>query len=126
MAVCAFIKPDGTRCKAGAGEGSTWCYNHDPARQEERKRNARKGGKRAGRGRPVMELNALRAENGKLREKMLAGKLEPGKLAVAVQSINIDIRCIEVLLKAREQEELEERMEALETTLETRGTRYGA
>jgi hypothetical protein len=120
MASCAFIKPDGTRCSAGTGAGSQWCYNHDPARAEERHRNARKGGKKAGRGRPVSELGALRVENGTLRARMLKGELEPRVVAVAVQSINTDIRAIEATLKARAQEELVLRLEDLESAEERR------
>ena len=48
--------------------------------------------------------------------------------AVAVQSINTDIRAVGATLKAREQEELVERLEALEEVLEQRHKerRYGA
>jgi len=49
---------------------------------------------------------------------MLRGVLSPGKLSVAVQSINVDIRCLEADLKAREQEELEQRMYDLEQALQ--------
>jgi hypothetical protein len=35
-----------------------------------------------------------------------------------VQSLSVDTRLVDVTLKAREQEELEERLEELETTLE--------
>jgi hypothetical protein len=47
--------------------------------------------------------------------------------AVAVQSINTDIRAVGAALKAREQEELLERLEALEEALEQRegDRRYG-
>jgi len=129
MARCAFIKPDGTRCSGSAGADSQWCYNHDPVRAEERHRNASKGGKKAGRGRALTELRALRAENGELRAQMLRGELEPGKLAVAVQSLNTDIRCVEAELKAKEQAELEARMEAIEEALKAKqggGYRLGA
>jgi hypothetical protein len=40
--------------------------------------------------------------------------------AVAVQSINTDIRAVGASLRAREQEELVERLEALEEALEQR------
>jgi hypothetical protein len=43
--------------------------------------------------------------------------------AVAIQSINTDIRAVGASLKAREQEELVERLESLETALEQRGER---
>jgi len=50
----------------------------------------------------------------------------PAVAAVAVQSINTDIRAVGVTLKAKEQEELVQRLEALEEGLErTRGTPGG-
>jgi hypothetical protein len=41
-------------------------------------------------------------------------------VAVAVQSLNTDIRAVGATLKAREQEEIAERLDALETLLEQR------
>ena len=49
-------------------DGSDYCYAHDPERAEERRRNAHKGGKRGGRGRPSVELHRLQA-----RFEMVAG-----------------------------------------------------
>ena len=40
MAVCAGTKRDGTPCTLPAMAGSSWCWTHDPARAEERSRNA--------------------------------------------------------------------------------------
>ena len=45
-------------------------------------------------------------------------KLTPGVAAVAIQSINTDIRAVSAALKAREQVELEERLEELERVLQ--------
>jgi hypothetical protein len=57
----------------------------------------------------------------------LEGELLPNVAAVAVQSINADIRAVGATLKAREQEELLERLETLEALLEQRKQerRYG-
>jgi hypothetical protein len=127
MALCAGIKADGTRCGAQAMRNSQWCIGHDPEQAEARRRRASKGGKRGGRGRPVAEFAALPVENAELRERLLEGELKPGVAAVAVQSINTDIRAVSAALKAREQEELEQRLEDLEELLEQRGDRrYGA
>jgi hypothetical protein len=54
--------------------------------------------------------------------------LPPNIAAVAVQSINTDIRAVGATLKAREEEELTQRLEELETLLEQqkRERRYGA
>jgi len=117
---CATIKANGERCKGEAVPGSDQCWSHHPDYADERRRRASKGGKKAGRGRPLSELAALRAENGELRAKMLKGEIEPRLVAVAVQSINVDIRCLEATLKAKEKEELEARIEELEAAEERR------
>jgi len=64
-----------------------------------------------GRGRPIAELGALRDENAEIRCRLLEGELPPNVAAVAVQSINTDIRAVGAAMKAREQEELVERLE---------------
>ncbi len=119
MAVCGFIKPTGEACKALPMRGEGWCYVHHPSYQERRRRAGSKGGKRGGRGRPVAELAALRVENADIRQRLLEGELAPGVAAVAVQSINCDARTIVAALKAREQEELEARLEELEAAVES-------
>jgi hypothetical protein len=128
MSLCAGIRADGGRCGAQAMRNSQWCIGHDPDQVEARRRRASKGGKRGGRGRPVAELGALRVENADIRERLLEGKLKPGVAAVAVQSINTDIRAVSAALKAREAEELEARLEELERAQEQRkgSSRWGA
>jgi hypothetical protein len=128
MSLCSGIRADGGRCQAQAMRNSEWCINHHPDRAELRRRRASKGGKRGGRGRPIAELASLRDENAEISRRLLEGELLPNVAAVAVQSINTDIRAVGATLKAREQEELTERLEALEEALEHQkeGRRYGA
>jgi hypothetical protein len=129
MSVCSGIRADGGRCKAQAMRNSEWCINHHPDYEQARRRRASKGGKRGGRGRPIAELGALRDENAEIRRRLLEGELLPNVAAVAVQSINTDIRAVGAAMKAREQEELVERLTALEEGLEqNRGgsSRWGA
>jgi len=104
---------------------SEWCINHHPDYKQERRRRASKGGKRGGRGRPSVELASLREENADIRRRLLDGELLPNVAAVAVQSINTDIRAVGAALKAREQEELLERLEALEQSREGGRRRWG-
>ncbi len=115
---CNAITGSGTRCKGVAIDSSGLCHAHHPDRAAHRKRAASKGGKRGGRGRPVAELAALRAENASLRDRLLDGELAPNVAAVAVQSLNTDARLVVAALKAREQEELVERLEELETLMQ--------
>jgi predicted acylesterase/phospholipase RssA len=118
MALCSGIKADGDRCKAQAIRGSAYCVGHDPEQAEARRRRASKGGRRGGRGRPVSELASLRDQNAGIRHRLLEGELLPNVAAVAIQSLNCDIRAVATTLKAKEQEELIERLESLEETLE--------
>src|ERR671914_171216 len=117
MSACSGIRADGGRCQAQAMRNSEWCINHHPDQAEVRRRRASKGGKRGGRGRPIAELGALRDENADIRRRLLEGELLPNVAAVAVQSINTDIRAVGATLKAREQEELAQRVEELERRL---------
>jgi hypothetical protein len=127
LSTCTAITRGGGRCKGVAIDVSGYCYAHHPNHEEDRRRAARQGGKRGGQGRPVAELGALRTENADIRRRLLEGELLPGIAAVAVQSINTDIRAVSAALKAREQEELVGRLEDLERALETKGERrYGA
>ena len=117
MSICSGIRADGGRCQAQAMRNSQWCINHDPEQAELRRRRASKGGKRGGRGRPIAELASLRDENADIRRRLLEGELLPNVAAVAVQSINTDIRAVGAAIKAREQEELLERLTSLEEAL---------
>jgi hypothetical protein len=129
MVRCSTIKANGERCKGRAMEGSEWCWNHDPSNTGAHRRHGARGGKRGGRGRPIAELAALRVENADIRERLLEGKLKPGVAAVAVQSINTDIRAVGASLKAREVEEFDQRLEELERAMEQRkdgGYGYGS
>jgi hypothetical protein len=128
MSVCSGIRADGGRCQAQAMRNSEWCINHHPDQAEVRRRRASKGGKRGGRGRPIAELATLRFENADIRRRLLEGELLPNVAAVAVQSINTDIRAVGAAMKAREQEEILERIAALEQSAETAkgGSRWGA
>jgi hypothetical protein len=128
MSRCASIRAGGGRCKAEAMPEAQWCWNHHPDYEQARRRRASKGGKRGGRGRPIAELSSLRDENAQIRRRLLEGELLPNVAAVAVQSINTDIRAVGAAMKAREQEELVERLQDLEEALEQRKGehRYGA
>ncbi len=128
MARCTAITGSGTRCKGIAIDSSGLCHAHHPDRAEQRRRHASKGGRRAGRGRPVAELAALRSENADIRRRLLEGGeegLAPNVAAVAVQSLNADARLIVAALKAREQEEILERVEELEGLLEQQKQQEG-
>ena len=120
MSHCAGIKADGGRCGAQAIRGSEWCFSHHPDYEERRRRRASRGGKRGGRGRPQAELADLKARLSDLADGVLEGRVEKGTAAVVSQVWNTYIRAVATSLKAKEVEELEGRLEELETLLAQR------
>jgi hypothetical protein len=128
LAKCAAITQAGTACKGIPIEGSTYCYVHHPDHAEERRRHGSRGGKRGGRGRPVSELARLQRRFEELAEQVLSGEVERARAAVTCQLLNGARACVRDALTAREQEELIERLEALEGALEQKkgGSRWGA
>ncbi len=128
MAGCSGITGTGARCRAIAISGSDYCHAHHPERAKQRKRAARKGGQRGGRGRPGVEIANLKEQLGELYDEVIAGKVEPKVAAVAAQVANVRTRLVETELKVKEQQELVERLESLEEALQHRkgGSRWGA
>jgi hypothetical protein len=128
LAKCSAITQAGAACKGIPIEGSSYCYVHHPDHAEERRRHGAKGGKRGGRGRPTSELARLASRFEELADKVLSGEVERGAGAVAGQLLNGARACVRDGLAAREQEELIERLEALEGALETKrgGSQWGA
>ncbi len=124
MARCQAIKADGERCKGEATPGVEWCYSHDPARVGERRRNASRGGKAGGRGRPGADLADLKRDVRKVVDGVLEGTVPQGPGAVALQGFNILLRAVKVEMDIREQTELIERIEALERSQERGDTRW--
>ncbi len=114
MAACTAITQGGGRCKGIAVDSSGFCHAHHPDRAEQRKRAARKGGKRGGRGRPQVELADLKGRLSALADDVLEGRVDRGHAAVASQVLNVYLRAVSVELKVVEQRELIERLEALE------------
>jgi negative regulator of replication initiation len=77
----------------------------------------------------MTELVTLRDENADIRRRLLEGALMPNVAAVAIQSINTDIRAVGVALRVREQEELVGRIQDIEAAQEAqeqaRANRFG-
>jgi hypothetical protein len=116
MPKCAGIKRDGGRCTVVVEPGKTHCYQHDPARAQERRRNASRGG----RSKANAEIAELKAQLKKLAADVLSGKVERGTATVVNQIINSQARLLEQERKQKDTEELEARLEALEEVLKTR------
>ena len=108
--------------------GSDLCWSHDPDHAEERRRRASKGGKRGGRGRPQAELADIKRRLSDLADDVLERREDRADAAVVSQVLNVYLRAVSVELKVREQQEILERLEELETLLERQkgGERRGA
>ena len=129
MTLCSGIKADGVRYGAQAIRTSSWCFNHHPDYEEQRRRRASRGGKRGGRGRPMAELHSIRDRLSTLIEDVLEGRVNKSDAAVVGQLYNTLIRAVSTEMKVREQEELEARLDVLEDALEKqkdRSSRWGA
>ncbi len=118
MGVCSGIRADGGRCRGVAIAASDLCYSHHPAHEQDRRRAARKGGRRGGRGRPTSELARLRDRFESLADMVLSGAVERSDAAVAGQLLNGSRACVRDGLAAKEQEELIARLESLEAGLD--------
>ena len=123
MAKCGAITRSGERCKGVAIDSSGLCYAHHPDHAEDRRRAARKGGHRGGRGRPQADLANIKDRLQELVKDVLAGKVDKGAAAVAGQLLNTYLRAVSVELKVREAEDLERRMEELEALVAARKER---
>ena len=121
MARCAGTARDNGQCTAIVKPLQTYCYQHDPARAEERKRNAA----RAGRSKPNRELVDVKGRLRELAEDVLAGSVDRADAAVAGQLLGTFIRAVSTEVKVKEVLELEERIEQLEQSQEG-GKRWGA
>src|SRR5215207_9472693 len=109
---CPGTKRDNSPCTVMVEPPQKYCWWHDPANAEARHQAAVRGGKRAGRGRPQVELQDV-----KRRLSDLAGTVDKGVGAVTSQILNVYIRAVSVELQVREQLELIERLETLEASL---------
>ena len=123
MSVCAGIRRDGTRCTVSVSPSAQWCYNHDPGRQAERRRNAARGGKAKASG----EIGRVKVNLQALADATLEGAVDKGVAAVVAQVWNVYLAAVRTELKAREQQELIERLQTLEEALarNKENRRYG-
>jgi hypothetical protein len=117
MPRCAGVKRDGGRCTVIVAPPDTHCYQHDPKRAQERKRNASRGGRSKGSG---GEIADLKAQLKSLAAAVLSGEVGRGEAAVINQIVNSRARLLEIERKIKETEELEARLEALEGVLKGR------
>ena len=119
MPRCTANKPDGSPCERIVGGSHAYCYAHDPANADKRRRDAAK----AGRSTPSGELKEVKGLLRRLTQQVLSGELGTSPAAVANQLVNTRLRAIELERKWKEIEELEARLEALEGVLNRRAVK---
>ena len=122
MAVCSGIKRDGSRCTATVEPPQQLCWWHDPANADKRRRAASKGGKGGG----SREIRDLKRRISEVIDAVLEGTQDRGRAAVAIQGFNALRSMLELERKIREQEEVLERLEALERDDKEGGSRWPA
>jgi hypothetical protein len=111
---CAGTKRDNSSCTATVEPPQEYCWWHDPANAEKRRRAASKAGK----AKPNRELTGIKTRLSDLAGDVLEGRQDKGVAAVASQVLNVLLRAISIEMKLTEQAELIGRLEALEEGLE--------
>jgi hypothetical protein len=120
---CGGTKRDGSPCTATVQPPQRFCWWHDPANAQQRRRAASKAGK----SKPSRELVVIKQRLSDLADDVLEEKVDKGAAAVAGQLLNTYLRAVSVELKVREAEDLERRMEELEVLVAARKERpWGA
>lgn len=107
---CPATKRNGDRCSGSVPEGKYYCWFHDPANSDKRRRAASRGGK-GNRSRVSKDLHQLLED---LTEQVVSGALEPYPASVAGQLVGVRLRLLEYERRVREQDEILARVEQLE------------
>ncbi len=122
-AKCSGITRAGGRCKLEATNGS-YCWNHAPETASARKQRARRGGRAGGNGRGgVSEVAEAKSLAKGILSRLLSGALARDTATAAFQGLNTLARLVEIERKIREQDALEDRIEALEARRDEAGYR---
>jgi hypothetical protein len=120
---CLAITREGQPCQGLVRAGNDTCPAHDPTRQEARRRAASK----AGRSRPGRELTEVKRDIRDVVDAVRNGSIESRVGAVVHQGYNTLLKTLDVERRWYETDQLEERLEELETALErsNEGSGYG-
>jgi hypothetical protein len=111
---CAGTKRDNSPCTATVEPPQRFCWWHDPANADKRRRAASKAGK----SKPSRELADIKQRLSDLADGVIEGRQDRADAAVAGQLFNTYLRAVAVELRAREQLELIERLGALEAAMQ--------
>ena len=120
MARCPGTTRNGSQCTAIVKPPQTHCYQHDPDRAEERRRNASRAARSGGK-----EIRDLKRRISEVIDAVLEGSQDRGRAAVAIQGLTALRSVLELERKIKETDELEVRIKALEQPQEE-GRQWGA
>ena len=109
MPRCLGTKRDGAQCTTIVKLPQTHCYQHDPERAEERKRNASRAARSGSK-----EVRDLKRCILGVVDAVLEGSQDRGRAAVAIQGLNALRGVLELERKIKEIDELEARLEVLD------------
>jgi len=98
LARCAGFKPDDTQCERIVNDRYMYCYSHDPARKEQRRRAASKAGK----AKPGSEVAELKSKLAKLYEDTRAGRCPSNVGQVCATIAGAQLKVIDTELRERE------------------------
>jgi hypothetical protein len=124
---CRYKTKQGTQCSHKAIKGYSGCFLHEPSYELTRRANAKKGGQRGGRGRSnrvasttpgADDLLRLQEQFEQLADDVLAGKVDKANAAVAIQALGGARSCVLGSAKLRELFEVEQRLAALEQSMD--------
>jgi len=118
MPRCAGQKGDGTPCERIVGSSHEYCYAHDPAYAEDRRRAASKAARSPATSRTSREIRQIKGRLEDLYGAVLEGSVTRQAAAVANQIANSQLRAIELERRVREQDELEGQFDELQELLE--------
>ncbi len=107
VARCQAVKPSGEPCERIVPAAQKYCYSHNPAKSESRKRAASAAGK-------GKEIPAVKSQLRRLADDVISGEVSTGKASVGAQILGVFLRACETEIRVREQTELSERLEELE------------
>jgi hypothetical protein len=110
MSRCAATKQDGTACERIVRSSQGYCFAHDPATASQRSANA----SRAACSKPSRELKAVKERLRTLAEDVLEARVDQDAAGVAARILGVYLRAVEAERKVQEQEEVLERITALE------------
>jgi len=114
--ICSSNRSDGSSCKAPPSGNSTFCYWHDPGRRDEMLAACRRGGSRRSLLLPMEQPLSAEEARGILASvlaALLQGSIDPTSAKSAGYLVQIDRKIVEG-------QELERRIEILESILKQR------